>query len=203
MATDLFNPNENPYLNSWLYGDESEIDLRKFDLATFKVKEKNSLNVVKGMEINHQTSRLKQICDKICDKINQENCLKVRMDRFNPVYIALFETLKNAYEHGNKKDSDKEIVVSANVDLPFLEIAVIDDGGRLHKDFISFVFNNRDFIKSGKYRNFYINAQKAKAMGNCGVGISFAHMYTDDLKYSKAENGGLAVILTKKLDKTD
>ena len=114
-------------------------------------------------------------------------------------FTALYEAVKNAHEHGNKKDENKHVLINHKIDDESAKIAIMDQGGVLEPDFIPFIIAHREIDIKEKFLNYYQFSGKQKPRSsNLGTGTSFMHAYADKVQYFKSSSGGLVVLLTKK-----
>lgn len=120
-----------------------------------------------------------------------------KQDKF---YTAIYEAVRNAHQHGNKKDPSKKITLSYKSTEDSFEVIVSDYGGRINANFIPFVLLHRQGI-SNPY-NFYQFASNVKQLPeNSGIGTYIIHMICDEVNYYKNKNGGLSVQLIVRKNK--
>jgi anti-sigma regulatory factor (Ser/Thr protein kinase) len=116
------------------------------------------------------------------------------------MYTATYEACKNAFEHGNNGDKRKYVTLADRIEQSTAEVVVIDEGGVIDPEFAAFVQAHRQMKNIDKPLVFYdFSRRRARNQDNLGLGTSFMHMYADEVHYFKAENGGLAVQLIKRL----
>lgn len=110
---------------------------------------------------------------------------------YNPnLFVGLYEATLNAYQHGNKSDSDKEITFAYNDNGSVLDLIVEDSCTVVKKPFINYLSAfNKD--TSNNFKNFYDSSNEKKSAENHGVGISFIHTYFDEVNYFVGEQGVL------------
>jgi hypothetical protein len=109
------------------------------------------------------------------------------------IFCPVYEAILNAYEHGNLRNRDKKVVVGFS---PKAEYAVLDEGGSIHADLVSYVLALRE---RQNVNPFYDFSSKQKAGRNLGLGTKLMHEYFD-IQYYPAQTGGLAVVLNPKPD---
>lgn len=113
------------------------------------------------------------------------------------------EAVKNAYEHGNREDSTKEIFFAKSYEKGKAEFLVGDQGGEIRGNFVPFVLL---FRQKGHERflmdvpDFYRFSGRLYApQGHSGVGTKTMNIGFDDIEYFVGSNGGLLVYLGKHL----
>ncbi len=105
---------------------------------------------------------------------------------------AVQEAFKNAYQHGNKKDSEKHIAVASRKINDGYEVIVRDEGGEIRGEFIPFILRYRK--GTNKVLSFYHFAPSAPQLPeNGGVGTAVIHTSCDEVNYYKNALGGLDV----------
>ena len=119
------------------------------------------------------------------------------------VQTAAYEAVLNAYEHGNKFDHTKEILIGYQLNPNSFKFFVEDSGGILKPEFASYIMNfrvqNNERIK---FKSFYdFSDETPNTEQNQGVGTFFMHQYMDKINYFKGSTGGLIVEMTKNLEK--
>lgn len=107
---------------------------------------------------------------------------------------AVVEAFRNAYQHGNHKDSDKKIVVSSKATKDSFEVVVSDEGGLIKTDLAPFVLLHRQGLNEpySFYRFAPGTVQKSE---NGGIGTFVIHAVSDEVRYFKNTFGGLSVQL--------
>ena len=115
------------------------------------------------------------------------------------IFTALYETVLNAHQHGNKLDENKKILLSHRIRDRKLELIVEDQGTNLPEYFVPFLIKLRSQTMNGdSFVNWYNFSENKKPDSNNGTGTSFMHTYMDDITYQISKNlGGLALYLVK------
>jgi hypothetical protein len=114
---------------------------------------------------------------------------------------GVIEAIKNAYEHGNKKDQTKQIIFLRKMDGRNLQYIIGNEGGKIDGNFFPYL----DLIRQERYKGgliivpgFYAFCGKDYAPeGHSGVGIKDMHQCFQDVHYFKNQKGGLSVFLSK------
>ncbi len=115
------------------------------------------------------------------------------------IFTGLYEALLNAYQHGNKFDDDKKLILGSNYNEDKLEFIVGDSGKILHKNFFRFILKHRERTDNGSsFINWYKFSGELRSNINNGTGTSFMHAYFDNIKYfNSLDTKGLGVYLAK------
>ncbi len=142
--------------------------------------------------IHPKNSSIKEIKSHImpvCKKLKEEGIN-------NSFSTAIYEVVLNAYQHGNKYDSTKEIRLSYGIINDSFSVIVEDEGDGIFPEFVSFVTAIKQDPE--KFINFYDFIKQTPTKENLGTGTSFMHIYSDKVNYGRSKLGGLAVELLRK-----
>jgi hypothetical protein len=118
------------------------------------------------------------------------------------IETALIEAVKNAFDHGSKKDESKNIIFGYRFENKGVEFIICDQGKVLADGFVKFVLEQRSKDSSKNFMDWYKFSGSKPGVGadNLGKGTSFIHAYIDEVGYfCSNELGGLAVLLRKNL----
>lgn len=120
-----------------------------------------------------------------------------KIGSFNHTFqTAIYEAISNAWQHGNRLDSSKNLILAKFATPNSLEVIISDEAEELPKDFQPFI----ETVKKSEggfidWYNFSDNAIRCEGR-NYGTGTSFMHMYSDEVKYFKSKDTrGLALYL--------
>ena len=110
---------------------------------------------------------------------------------------GLHEAVRNAYQHGNRKDNSKKIILAKKIDEEHASFFVGDEGGIINQDFLPYILrfrqSNLPIISS-----FYRFSSKPRAYPeNEGLGMSVMHLVFDSVQFFRNEHNGLLVLLEK------
>ena len=108
------------------------------------------------------------------------------------IYTALYEAIRNAFQHGNQKDLKKPVHFYIKKGAP-LEFLIEDQGGSIDPLFASFILLQRQKGRGDALLDFYAFAQRAKPEKNNGTGTSFIFQYSDRVFYYRSNTSGLIV----------
>ena len=183
---DIFSLNDGRSIPRTVFRG-TDLDLRSFDLPIFEPDGSYKVLELETPEGKDQTihySLLGTICQELCPS----------PDRQKRVRAALREAVKNAYQHGNKKDSSKKIVIAYRNSPELSDIVVGDQGGIINPQFVPFVLAHR--YRSDCPQGFYQFAVGVtQPAENAGVGTYTMHLVCDEVKYHRNKYGGLSVQL--------
>jgi len=172
----------------------SEIYLPDCGLPTFVPDREEyhftDLHIKQGEGVMNYSRKLQDICK------GGEHTGK--QDKF---YSAVYEAVRNAHQHGNKKDPSKKIGIAYKTTPDSFEVIVSDYGGRINANFIPFVLLHRQGL-SRQVISFYQFAPSVRQLPeNSGIGTYTMHMVCDEVNYYKNRNGGLSVQLIVRKNK--
>ncbi len=190
MAQDIFDIDSLDSVVREHFRRERVINLTDFDVPTYVVTPTYT-KLEFGLSTD-RTEYARQIRKKI-EPIVRE----AESQGYNPnFFTALYETVLNAHQHGNKMDASKKVTLTYKIAADTLEISVIDQGGVLNPEFIPFVLRHKEGRHRERMLDFYEFIGMPKPATNNGTGTSFMHTYVDKVQYFKSEQGGLVVHLT-------
>jgi anti-sigma regulatory factor (Ser/Thr protein kinase) len=186
---DIIDPENPQSVPRQIFQRAGEIVLSELDLPIYEGKGQEITMILPRRGYQQE---IQKIAEHIIKKAEQEGFPR-------NMFTALYESILNAYQHGNKKDPNKKIKINFSIDESSLEIAIQDEGGILDPDFVPFVLKQREIKgqKQDRLLDFYKFAGKQKPETNNGTGTSFMHQYADRVTYFKSPTGGLVVILEK------
>ena len=198
MSIDIFDVDEIDSILRQRIREGREVNLKEFDIPVYEIDpvyttEEFRFSPERNIYLRQVRSTIEPISVKAEESGFDHN-----------VFTALYEAVLNAHQHGNKKAPDKKVILAHNIEEETARFAVVDEGGMIDPEFISFVLRHRekrhkeDGERKGKILDFYRFIGKDKPEYNNGTGTSFIHMYMDGVSYFKYIGGGLALHLTKK-----
>ena len=171
---------------------KDKIDLRNFDLDTYEIPV-SYITITLVIDSDNYAQQIRRTVDRIVEAAEKRGC--------SPnLHTAIYEAALNAYQHGNKCDPDKKILISYVLRDNTIEVAVIDEGGEIDTKFLPFILKHKSEGCKDQYIDFYEFTGQDKPKRNNGTGTSFMHAYVDDVFYFKSAEGGLVVHLSKKLN---
>ena len=97
------------------------------------------------------------------------------------VLMALREALANAIKHGNAQDMAKRVHVDMQVAGSTLEIRIRDEGQGFDPDLVGDPLAPENRLKTS------------------GRGIFYMRTFMDDVRFQRADGGGMEIVLTKNL----
>ncbi|MBI2662612.1 ATP-binding protein [Candidatus Woesearchaeota archaeon] len=192
MAQDIFDMGNIDSLVRRILREKGSIDLNEFDIPTYEIKDNYT-----SKEFNFSSDRkvyAKEVRNAIGSVVEEAEAQGYNANFFT----ALYEAVLNAHQHGNKLDTSKTVTLAYKIANDTLEIAVIDQGGKLDPEFIPYVLKhkqNKDLLQK-QFIDFYQFTNRVKPNTNNGTGTSFMHTYVDNVQYFKSTQGGLVVHLT-------
>jgi serine/threonine-protein kinase RsbW len=95
--------------------------------------------------------------------------------------MALREVLANAIKHGNAEDRSKRVHLEMDVTGEILKIRVRDEGAGFDPDKVDDPLAPENRFKTS------------------GRGIFYMKTFMDDVRFQRAEGGGMEIFLTKNL----
>ena len=114
---------------------------------------------------------------------------------------GVHEALKNAYEHGNKRDSTKRVTLLSSVDSDLADFIIGDEGGNIDGNLFSYILAFRESNQKGNHYldlpSFYDFISGTAPEGHSGVGTRVMHLLFDQVRYFKGPTSGLLVHLHK------
>ncbi len=172
---------------------EGTIHLRDIDVPPF-IPPANYEKVEFSIEKNNFDLKLKEIIDPVFAKAE-------KLGYPSGIYTALYEAILNAYQHGNEENPSKKIEFYYHIDKDSANFLVVDEGGRIDKNFINYISEQKKKNAKQSFLDFYEFAGKKKPSSNNGTGLSFMHAYASEISYHKSEKNGLAVRMSAFPDK--
>ncbi len=164
-----------------------EIDLKKTNLPRFQPGDQyNYLNIFIGDT------------ESVLDYYPQviEICKKGKHTGKEQKFVsAVVEAIRNAYQHGNKKDPKKKISIAYKATTTSFEVIISDQGGKINANFPLYTQFIKHREKIQESYSFYKFAPDVKqdTNQNSGIGTFMIHLYSDEVKYSVNSDNGLSV----------
>ncbi len=110
------------------FNNQSELS-DDMTLVVIGIKNLEPVEEEKVYTINYKVpSKLIEVKEAIKDFLSNLQQLKLSQKTFNYIRLALSEAAMNAYEHGNKKNSSKQISITGYVTDVKIELSVQDEG---------------------------------------------------------------------------
>jgi anti-sigma regulatory factor (Ser/Thr protein kinase) len=166
------------------------LSLSGLDLKVFVPGETYTIvtfNICEGEDV---LDYLEQIRD-----VSKEGRHTGKHERF---HSGVYEAVRNAFQHGNKKDPSKKVIISYKSTDDAFEVVVADEGGSINGNFAPFVLFHRNGLPD-KPNSFYKFAPEVERLEeNSGIGTYIIHSVSDEVNYFINENGGLSVQMTIK-----
>jgi len=165
-----------------------EVDIpSRFNIKSFIPK--------KGLDLCSLSDEIKNELVKIgVDK----NCIKKTVP-------GVCEALKNAYEHGHKKDNSKEIFFADCFSDEKIEFLIGDKGDKLNPNFVPYglIFKQKShdefYSKIPTFYNYV--GELYSPVGHSGVGLKVMNMCFEEVDFFKSKFGGLLTYLSKPFKK--
>jgi len=116
---------------------------------------------------------------------------------------GICEAVKNAYEHGNKRDPNKQIILARSLSQEKVEYLVGDEGGVIDANLFPYILLIRKYRDKlnreyNSIPSFYDFREEIFApVGFSGVGTKTMHLCFDNVGYYKNSLGGLTLHLEK------
>lgn len=170
---------------------EGEIDLTSNSLVDLKIPDNYEINQINFPNISYEKS-IREIIEPISNSC--EN-----LGYSHNIFTALYESILNAHQHGNKSNMKKKILFGYKLDPTSIEFIISDEGDKLHKSFLPFILAQRENnFQNSSFIDWYKFSNQEKNQINNGTGTSFIHAYMDEVKYFKSQElNGLAIYLKK------
>lgn len=178
-----------------IFGDTSELEkiLDSNEISLFDINS-NCYKIPKDyerIELDFKSKDYDSVIREVCDDL-----LGI-LDDYNfssSLYTGIYESILNAYQHGNDSNPNKDIELSYYIDEDKFILNVKDEGKSLSRDFIDYYLD----LKNDKCnKNFYEYSGKEMNGINLGHGVKFMNTYFDDVKYFKSKDNGLIAHLYK------
>lgn len=192
MAQDIFDIDHIDSVIRRILRERGEVDLNTFNIPTYDIKDSYTVKEFKFDADRKVYAR--QVRGAIGSVVEEAETKGYNANFFT----ALYEAVLNAHQHGNKLDSNKTVTLAYKIAQDTLEIAVIDQGGKLDPEFIPYVLKHKQNKQAldKEFIDFYKFTNRVKPGTNNGTGTSFMHTYVDNVQYYKSAQGGLVVHLT-------
>lgn len=172
--------------------ERGNVDLHTVSVPTFRVTDDFTVKKAKISAKDRKEAR--SVIDEFINPLVAEASAAGYGTNF---HAGLYEAVLNAFQHGNKRDPEKEVVLAYNISPSSLTIAVMDEGGVIDEEFMGYVLRFRQGKHKGSVVSFYEFSHKEKPKDNLGTGTYFMHAYFDKVEYHKSEKGGLVALLVK------
>ena len=191
MLVDIFDIDDIESIIRKHWAENGVIDLKKFNIphyaipSDYEVKELHLPAIDYDAEIKSDIKRILKTAED--NGFNREK-----------LFTPIFEACRNAHQHGNQHNPYKKVIIGYKIVPGSLDIAIIDEGGKLDPEFASFVMRHRQGLHRTKYVNFYTFSNKSPAGDHQGAGTTLIHSYVDAVKYYKSKDNGLVVNLIKR-----
>lgn len=173
---------------------QGEINLAECNIASMQISED-----YRTLAVNVATGSIKEM-EGLMNFLQYETGIDFSALK---LYTPVYESILNAFQHGNRRDSTKAIRVHYRRTDEMVEIMVEDEGGTLNPSFVPYVLRHHDERYMNKPIDFYTFCGVEKPETNLGNGTFFIHNGPDDVTYHKSQKNGLIVRMVKKLDKTN
>ena len=192
MVQDIFDIDDIGSLARKIIREQGEIRLADLDVPTYNIPADYDVSVFSfnPADTRREFQEIRAAIEPICRQAES-------MDYPGNLFTAFYEAVLNAYRHGNKRDASKKVTVAHKITTQLVEIAVIDEGGVIDSELISFVLRHREGRHKEGIVDFYRFTGRERPSDHNGTGTTFMHLYVDKVAYFKSETGGLVVHLTK------
>lgn len=171
---------------------KGKLTLSEHVLPEFKADENYSsldIHIVKGEDTLDYQGKIAEICKNARATGKHER-----------LHAGVNEAVRNAYQHGNKKDPKKKVIVSYRTVDDNFEAVVSDQGGEINADFVPFILLHR-FKQLGQPLSFYQFSGTSQPYENAGIGTYVIHMVADEVNYLRNSSGGLSVQMIVRKDR--
>jgi len=158
--------------------------LADYPLPEFSLNENYAsldLQILEGEDVLNHLGKITELCKNGRHTGKQE--------RF---HAGVNEAVRNAYQHGNKKDPHKKVTVSYRATDELFEVVVSDEGGEINANFIPFILLHR-YNQLSMPSNFYEFSSTTQPYENAGIGTFVIHMVSDEVNYFRNKANGLSV----------
>lgn len=192
MKTDLFDIDDKDSLVRRAFNSLGEVRLSELGLLPIPISDIFNRVPVK-IDPTQVGASLRKYCDNVASVAESLGF------GYN-LFTAVYEALKNGYEHGNNCDPTRELILAYLAGDDRFDVMLRDSGGILHSDFLAFIEKHRRTENRGKMWNFYEFSDRERPTegDNLGIGTSFMHLYMDDVFYCIGDNDGLLVHMVKR-----
>lgn len=189
MKVDIFDIDGLNSLVRRAFAGLGEIKLSETSLVCVPIPETFSKIPVR-IEKEHPGTSIRSVCEQVASTAEQHGF------GYN-LFTAVYEAVKNAYEHGNNHNPDLPIDLAYLVGEDRFDVMVQDAGGTLDPNFLAYVERYRRGEHRKQVIDFYEFSGKEKQGDNQGTGVHFMFTYLDDLFFYRSVNDGLLVHMVK------
>ena len=186
----LFNTENLAKISKEIFDIESFFDLRSLNIDTFDIPSDYQLQDFIIVNQKNYPKLIRAVAEDISHKAEDIGCPP-------QVFTAIYESILNAYQHGNRKDPNKNIKIGRKLTKNSLEVCIVDEGGVIQSEFVPFIMAHY----AGNYKNgfldYYQFTNNKKNDNNQGKGTFFIFSYVDEVRYFKSPSGGLGIYLKK------
>lgn len=191
MANEIFDVDCVDSVVRKIFNSYGTINLSDMDIDTYVISSDYEIEKF-FFEPNSYKKEINSVVKDVVNKISDE-------DKREQLYTAVYECILNAYQHGNKRDSNKSVTLAHKINDFYAKVLVMDEGGELEPSFAPFVLRHKQGKHNDGFLDYYNFSGKSKPEENFGTGTSFIHTYVDSVRYFKSSEGGLLVRLRKNL----
>ena len=158
--------------------------LLEFDYDGF---ERMDFRLLSGSDKNKAYEERKPYIDIVVDKLMSHG-FDYR------IMSGISEAVRNAHEHGNRFDPDKQIGIGSKIDDNIAQIFVEDGGEGFDGQLLPFSIYVADCINNGDSPiGFYQFNDRFTPKDHSGVGTYIMHLLADKVTYHHSDKGGLLV----------
>ncbi|MFW6046797.1 MAG: ATP-binding protein [Candidatus Woesearchaeota archaeon] len=178
-----------------LFGNTSELEkiLDSEEISLFDIHSKpyeipeNYEKIEVDIDSNDYDSVIREVCDDLLGILDDYGFS-------SSLYTGIYESILNAYQHGNNFNPEKNIEISYFINEDKFILNVKDEGKLLNGDFIDYYL---DLKKNQCDDNFYEYSGKEMNDTNLGFGVKFMNTYFDNVRYFKSKDDGLIAHMYK------
>lgn len=167
---------------------QGPIDLADFEIPTFSIPEDYTTVDVALKPDNYQRM-IRQYIEPVVQEAEDSGFS-------TNIYTAIYEGVLNAFQHGNDKDPSKKVILGYSIQDDEATFTIVDEGGVIDPELAAFVLMHRKHGSDGPRQTFYEFSGRQRPETNHGTGTTFMHIYADQVRYHKHEDGGLALVLS-------
>ncbi len=165
---------------------DEEVSLSNFNSNPYEVPSSYK-KIDVDIDPDNYDSSIRKVCDDLISEISSYGFS-------GSLYTGIYESILNAYQHGNDSDPNKDIEIYYDVDDNYFRLNVKDEGDKIDSDFIDYYL---DIKRNNCDKNYYDYSNKEMNDTNLGHGVKFMNTYFDDVMYFKSKDGGLIAHLYK------
>ncbi|MBN2368455.1 ATP-binding protein [Candidatus Woesearchaeota archaeon] len=187
-AVELFDPDCLDSLIRQIMDNLGPVKLSEFNIQPYEVPEDYIVKDIK-VELSVFERQIRAAIEPVTQKAED-------MGYSGNLFTALYEAVLNAFQHGNKSDENKKIILAYKITDQSAEFAIMDEGGIIDPLFIGYILRFRGNKHLNSFVSFYDFGNREKPQSNNGSGTHFIHIYADSVKYYKSPAGGTVVHLT-------